>query len=657
MKSLPGTPRTTDSSAAALDNEDRFAGAFEHAPIGMALLAPDGRWLRVNRAFCEMVGYTEAELLTRTFQDITHPDDLGPDLDNLRRMIAGEIRACQLEKRYLHAQGQLISVMLNLSLVRDRQGQPGYFISHVQDISERKRAEAALLEREAQLRETQRLSGLGSWHLDLRTGATVWSEQTFRIFGLDPAGGAPSYGALAKMLDAASFATLDAALRAAREPGTPFQIEGHALRPDQSRRWLVVRGEPVRDAAGSIVAVRGTAFDATARKQAEEALRASDAEFRTLAEAMPQIVWITRADGSVVYFNQMWMDYTGLTLEQSLGDGWTEPFHPDDRQRSWDAWQHATRTLGTYALECRLRRADGVYRWWLTRGVPQRDAGGQVLKWFGTCTDIHDMKLAEESLRLLGCAVEQASESVMITEADLDAPGPRIVFVNPAFTRMTGWASAEVIGKTPRLLQGPRTDRAVLDRLRQELEAGEVFEGEAVNYRKDGSGFTLEWQIAPLRGAGGKVTHYLAIQRDVTERKRAQAELATAHRQLVTASRQAGMAEVAIAVLHNVGNALNSVNISAGVVVATVRGSRAANLVKVVGLLQEHATDLAGFLTGDDRGRRLPDYLSQLSEHLLEEQRATVRELDSLLRHIDHIKGIVAMQQDHARTADAGAAP
>jgi two-component system sensor histidine kinase/response regulator len=656
MNSESGQP-TNESSAALRDSEERFAGAFEHAPIGVALLSPDGRWLRVNRAMCAMVGYTEAQLLARTFQDITYAADLGPDLNNVRRIMSGEIRAYQMEKRYVHAQGHLVAVMLNVSLVRDQHGEPSYFISHVQDISERKRAEDALLEREAELRETQRLSGLGSWLLDIRNGANLWSEQTFRIFGRDPADGPPSYGELKKMLEPASFARLDTALSEARARGAPFQIEGQALRPDQSRRWLVVRGEAVRDAAGSIVAVRGTAFDATARKQAEEDLRASDAEFRTLAESMPQIVWITHADGGVLYFNQMWMDYTGMTLEQSLGDGWTAPFHPDDRQRSWDSWQQATATQGTYALECRLRRADGVYRWWLTRGVPQRDASGQVLKWFGTCTDIHDMKMAQESLRLLGSAVEQASESVMITEAGLDAPGPRIVFVNPAFTGMTGYASEQVIGQTPRILQGPRTDRAVLDRLRRELERGEVFEGEAINYRQDGSEFAMEWQIAPLRGSGGKVTHYLAIQRDVTERKRAEAELAAAHRQLVAASRRAGMAEVAINVLHNVGNALNSVNVSASLVVETVRGSRAANLARVAGLLREHETDLVAFLTGDARGRRLPEYLSQLSAHLRQEQQATVGELESLLANIEHIKGIVAMQQDHTTLSAAGAMP
>ena len=129
-------------------------------------------------------------------------------------------------------------------------------------------------------------------------------------------------------------------------------------------------------------------------------MRTSREQFRTLAEAMPQIVWITRPDGWNVYFNQHWMEYTGLTLDESLGEGWARPFHPDDAQRARDAWQHATTTIGPYALECRLRRADGVYRWWLIRGVPQRDATGAVSNWFGTCTDIHDLKLAELEISL-----------------------------------------------------------------------------------------------------------------------------------------------------------------------------------------------------------------------------------------------------------------
>ena len=143
------------------------------------------------------------------------------------------------------------------------------------------------------------------------------------------------------------------------------------------------------------------------RQLAGEQLRASEAEFRLLAEAMPQIVWITRPDGWTTYLNEHWMDYTGLTLEESLGHGWNKPFHPDDQQRAWDAWQHATATIGTYSIECRLRRADGVYQWWLIRGVPVRAADGTVLKWFGTCTDIHDLKVAQDSVTRLNAHLEE----------------------------------------------------------------------------------------------------------------------------------------------------------------------------------------------------------------------------------------------------------
>ncbi|GAB6047015.1 hypothetical protein JCM19379_08380 [Methyloparacoccus murrellii] len=122
-------------------------------------------------------------------------------------------------------------------------------------------------------------------------------------------------------------------------------------------------------------------------------------EFRLLAESVPQIVWITNPEGENIFFNQKWVDYTGMSLEESHGHGWNIPFHPDDRQRAWDAWQNAIHHNGTYSLECRLRRADGSYRWWLVRGVPAFDREGKIYKWFGTCTDIHDIKAAQETLR------------------------------------------------------------------------------------------------------------------------------------------------------------------------------------------------------------------------------------------------------------------
>ncbi len=154
-----------------------------------------------------------------------------------------------------------------------------------------------------------------------------------------------------------------------------------------------------------------------------------------------------------------------------------------------------------------------------------RDGQGQPQYFISQIQDITERQRAEESLRLLSSAVEQSKESIVITDAEFPYPGPRILFVNPAFTQMTGYTEVEVLGKTPRLLQGPQTDRAVLQRLRQNLERGEAFAGETINYRKDGTAFDIEWQIAPLRDASGKLTHFVAIQRDITSRKAAEKAL------------------------------------------------------------------------------------------------------------------------------------
>jgi len=143
-------------------------------------------------------------------------------------------------------------------------------------------------------------------------------------------------------------------------------------------------------------------------------------EFRLLAEAVPQIVWITNPEGENIFFNQKWVDYTGMTLAQSHGHGWNIPFHPDDRRRAWDAWQNALHHNGTYALECQLRRADGSYRWWLVRGVPAFDREGKIYKWFGTCTDIHDIKAAQETLRHNEERLRFALDSLQAGEWQLD---------------------------------------------------------------------------------------------------------------------------------------------------------------------------------------------------------------------------------------------
>ena len=139
---------------------------------------------------------------------------------------------------------------------------------------------------------------------------------------------------------------------------------------------------------------------------------------------------------------------------------------------------------------------------------------------------------AEQLLKLLETAVAQAKEAVLITSARLDPPGPEILFVNPAFSEMTGYSQEEVLQKTPRILQGPKSDRAMLTELREALSRGEPFSGETVNYRKDGSEYYVEWDITPIRTSGGQISHFLSIQRNVTARKLAENQLQEIFRQV-----------------------------------------------------------------------------------------------------------------------------
>jgi len=150
--------------------------------------------------------------------------------------------------------------------------------------------------------------------------------------------------------------------------------------------------------------------DITERKLQEAALKKSEQQFRVLAEAIPQMVWVCAPDGGNIYTNEQWVSYTGLTREQSCGSGWGAAFHPEDLQAIRAAWQRGVEQTSGFAQESRLRGADGVYRWSLVRGVPVQDEGGNVLQWFGTCTDIDDFKRADEERRSLERQFQQAQK-------------------------------------------------------------------------------------------------------------------------------------------------------------------------------------------------------------------------------------------------------
>ncbi len=197
--------------------------------------------------------------------------------------------------------------------------------------------------------------------------------------------------------------------------GKPYAAEIRIVTKDGQVRWLRDSARPVWDAAlNRVVCIYGAGQDITDAKRADEeraelireqAARAeaesSERRYRTLAEAIPQIVWTARSDGFVDYYNHRWFEYTGLTEQQTYRhEGWAAVVHPDDLPVAREHWRRAFHTGETYDVECRFRRAaDGAYRWHLGRAVPLRDSDGQIVKWLGTCTDIEEQKRSSEDLR------------------------------------------------------------------------------------------------------------------------------------------------------------------------------------------------------------------------------------------------------------------
>jgi PAS domain S-box-containing protein len=182
-------------------------------------------------------------------------------------------------------------------------------------------------------------------------------------------------------------------------------------------------------------------------------------------------------------------------------------------------------------------------------------------------------------------------------------------------------------------------------------EQNGIWVGECAFISRDRRAVPVSVQIMWHRPTNGKTDYISVVARDITERKRTEAKLEETHRELIRASRQAGMAEVATGVLHNVGNVLNSINVASTCIARNLKQSRAGTLSKVAGLLHEHETDLGTFLTKDPKGKKIPGYLSDLSEHMANEQESALKELGELQKNIQHVKDIVTRQQDYAKVS------
>lgn len=390
----------------------------------------------------------------------------------------------------------------------------------------------------------------------------------------------------------------------------------------------------------------------TERRKAEEARRESEALYSSLVEHIPLAVYRKDILGRFTFANEAFCAAAGLTREKVIGStdfDTTEPHFAEKYRRDDDRVMLRREKL---AVEEKTVRATGEVRDIQVFKVPVLGSDGTVKGTQGCFFDVTEQKKMREALAyerdLLRTLLDNSPDHIYFKDVQ-----SHFIKCSVALAKRLGLKSVdEIIGKTDAdLFCGSHGADALKDE-QTIIRTGVPIVGKVEH--EIWSNGVESWVITtkvPYRDAEGRIIGTFGISKDITELKRAEQEVNALHTRLLDSSHKAGMAEVATGVLHNVGNVLNSINVSTTVLAEQIKHSRVANLSKAAALIQSNSPQIAEFFAQDPRGKQLPEYLSLLAEHLAGEQVSMMNEISQLARHVEHVKEIVSMQQTYAKVS------
>lgn len=374
---------------------------------------------------------------------------------------------------------------------------------------------------------------------------------------------------------------------------------------------------------------------------------------RAIAASTPVAFYHSDVHGNITYANPEYRRVFGLRPEQSIDD-WSMGVHPEDVVRMRSSWAEFCRRPRPMRFDYRTVPSGGAVRFLAEQVVAADGVGGFV----GTISDFTDLVAARSDLVQSRTLVEAIIANLPVALLACDAAGLITRHNNTAAELFSIPGTARPDPETPeRYLPAAQVYRAdgvtPLSPAEHPLAralGGEVIRDlELVIVPQGATARTTLSNARRLAGPDGQTLGAVLIVQDVTERKLADLELERVHKQLLAASRQAGMAEIATNVLHNVGNVLNSVNVSASLLAERINNPKSSGVARVASLLKDHTADLGAFISSDERGRHLPAYLAQLADQLQTDKRVALEELASLRENIEHIKDTVNMQQSYAK--------
>lgn len=384
--------------------------------------------------------------------------------------------------------------------------------------AERKRAMRRLRRNREQLQRAEQMAQVGGWEYDVDSSTLSWTDETYRIHGLSP-------GRSMNVDEALSFyvskdrPVIQSHFRGLIEDGGEYDLELQIQRPDGKRRWIRTKGKAHQE-NGTTVRVSGAIQDITERHRHKEELQRRKEVLQTIFDNIPVVIVLVDEEGEVLLANSRFEDALGWSREamEHRSDALKKLFPPPSVRRNvLEEIQAATGEWGEFQVQAR----DGSLTEMMGAVVALADGRRVCIG-----ADITEKKERQKRLRLLEAAIEHARLPILITEADpLDEPGPKVVYANPAVDDVTGYSPAEMRGRTPRVLQGEGTDRAVLDRIRAALDAEEPIREVVRNYTKGGTMYWNDLYIAPVPNEKGEVTHYVSVQDDVTNEIRRREKL------------------------------------------------------------------------------------------------------------------------------------
>ena len=397
------------SEIALQESEERFRATFEQAAVGISQNRIDGKYMQMNQKYCDIVGYSDAELLSKSFAEVTYPDDLVIDNDNTRRLLSGEIQTFVIEKRYIRKDGQIVWTNLAVSLARDILGEPQYYIGVIQDISDRKIAEQNLQSERLRLQVALEAAEMGTWESNMDTG--YWSERTEAIFGYAPRTFPGDRESFLKLVYADDQERVFNALAHSLTTQSPYKVEYRINHLHGEIRWVAVNGKVVQDQWGSGLRIIGVALDITERKQAEESIRVSQEKLQKerlrlqiALEAAKMGSWSCNMQKGYLYWSDRSQEIFGFVPGTFPNDRDTflSMVHPDDYEQVTRAIADTFETGAPYQIEYRIKRLDGKVCWIAVWGIMHHNVSLDEWQLIGVVKDISDRKQSElERDRLL----------------------------------------------------------------------------------------------------------------------------------------------------------------------------------------------------------------------------------------------------------------